>query len=274
MRRLLLLLGIFLSLLVPTTTSAEQDALSTPHRTKKDRAGDCRTVCGQHEACIETRCVEMCRPSCRQGTFCTENGECAAIPVPEEPILTEADRQRLSGAESADSDTLVFVDVGGIIGLGVKPGIEFGKQHSIILRTTLGATGLMSHAYYADNEFLRYEFSFGGSVGYRFYEATWGNLRGFYFGGGIDYTYVRVADRNQPQFHESLNGVAPFGEFGYRWVFKDISIGFGPTLALRYPIATAFARSNAPSCAGEVTCDEARGRKFEGTVHFEVGWFQ
>lgn len=266
---LLLLLFVY-----PSQTSAEEKALSTPHRSKKDRAGDCRTVCGQHEACIETRCVEMCRPSCRQGTFCTENGECAALPPPLEPILTEGDRQRLSGAESAQSTTLVFVDVGGVIGLGVKPGIEFGKKHSVILRTNLGATGLMSHAAFADNEYLRYEYSFGGSVGYRFYEATWGSLRGFYFGGGLDYTMMRLADRNFPGSHETLHGVAPFGEFGYRWVFKDISIGFGPTLALRYPIATAFARSSAPSCAGQITCDEARGRRFEGTVHFEVGWFQ
>jgi hypothetical protein len=188
--------------------------------------------------------------------------------------LTEEDRQRLSGAQSADSRVLVFADVGGIIGFGVKPGIEWGTDHSLISRVQLLNTGIMSHAVFAENEFQRFDWGFGTSFGYRYYEATWGNLRGFYYGGGLDYTAIRVSDRLDEGRHQILHAVAPFGEFGYRWVNKDVAIGFGPTLSLRYPIGTGFSPGNTASCSTPIDCEEVATRRFEGTLHIEVGWFQ
>jgi hypothetical protein len=135
-------------------------------------------------------------------------------------------------------------------------------------------TGITTHAAMVQNEFLRFEWGFGLSAAYRFYEATWGNLRGFYYGGGMEYRISQVTARGDPDTNQILHSVAPFGEFGYRWVFGSFVFGFGPTLGLRYPIASGFGALNSTSCRVNAGCEEAGKREFEGTVHIEVGWFQ
>jgi hypothetical protein len=236
--------------------------------------GGCPVLCSRYEACIEKRCVDTCRAGCRPGTYCTASGECEPVPEPRVPILTEEDRQRLSGAKSIDSKVLLFADVGGFFGFGVKPGLEYGQQHSMVTRVQFLNTGIMSHAVFAENEFQRFEWGFGASVGYRFYEAKWGNLRGFYYGGGLEYTVIRLSDRVQEGVHQILHSAAPFGEFGYRWVSGNFAYGFGPSVSLRYPIGTGFSLDNRQGCSSPVSCDELSSRRFEGTLHIEVGWFQ
>ena len=236
-------------------------------------SGGCPMVCSRYEACIEQRCVDACRVGCRPGTFCTPSGECEPLPEPRVPILTEADRQRLSGAPSAESKTLLFADVGGVIGFGIKPGFEYGRKHSMVGRVQFLNTGILSHAVFAENEFQQFEWGFGASIGYRFYEAEWGNLRGFYYGGGLEYTLIRLSDRVQEGVHQTLHSAAPFGEFGYRWVSGNFAYGFGPSVSLRYPIGTGFSLDNRKGCSSPVSCDELSSRRFEGTLHVEIGWF-
>lgn len=271
MRRALLALLVLAGLLLSGAALAQEDGELA---SGGDGARGCPVVCSQYEACVEHRCVEMCRAGCRPGTFCTSAGECETLPEPSQPILTEEDRQRLSGGPSADSKMLVFVDLGGIVGFGVKPGLEWGTNHSLIARFQLLNTGIMSHAVFAENEQQRFDWGFGTSFGYRRYGATWGNLRGFYFGGGLDYTAIRVSDRLSEERHQLLHAVAPFGEFGYRWVSKDIAFGFGPTVSLRYPIGTGFSPDNVKGCSSPITCEEVSNRRFEGTLHIEIGWYQ
>ncbi len=239
-----------------------------------DEPGGCPVVCSEYEACIEHRCVEMCRTGCREGTYCTAAGSCQPLPPPEEMILTEADRQRLAGAKSADKNGLLFADVGGIIGFGVALGVEYGYETSFLVRARLLNSGLMSHAVFQENEFQEFEWGVGGSVAARHYEAWSGNLRGFYYGGGIDYSAIRVADRVRTAVSQTLHSVSPFGEFGYRWVFGNFALGFGPTLGLRYPVGTGFVPGNRLRCDTERQCEDANRRRFEGTVHIELGWFQ
>lgn len=234
----------------------------------------CPVVCDQHEACIEDRCVATCRPSCRRGTFCSASGECESIPQPQTPLLTETDRQRLSGAESADSKVFVFVDFGGIIGYGARVGVETGRRNTIVSRATLLNTGIMSHAAYVENEQQRFDWGFGASLSYRHYEKAAGNMRGFYVGGGLDYSVARLQLRGQLDIAQLQHSAAPFGEFGYRWVFGTFAIGFGPTLMVRYPVASTIVGQDSDLCGAEASCSEARGRRFEGMMHIELGWFQ
>lgn len=268
MKRLILLFLVLLwapqaALASETSEASVGGSHALPH-------GGCPVVCEGHEACIENRCVETCRPTCRLGTYCTASRECLSYPEPEEPLLTEADRQRLSGAESRDSELLIFADLGGIIGFGAKLGVEFGKQHSFLTRVTLLNTGIMTHAFFAGS----INWGLGVSAGYRFYEADWGNLRGFYYGGGLDYSLLATTERGVSSRSDIHHSLAPFGEFGYRWVFGDIAVGFGPTLALRYPIGNGFTKSGAFICGGDPTCEDLGTSRFEGTLHVEIGWFQ
>lgn len=234
----------------------------------------CPMVCTEYEACIEHRCVEMCRVGCRVGTYCNASGQCEPLPQPQEPILTEADRQRAAGEESADSKSIFLVDLGGIVGFGLAVGIEWGRVNSFLTRVRFLNTGVMSHAVFSENEFERFEWGFGGGFGVRHYEAAWGNLRGFYYGAGFDYSVLRVADRVRVGEGQMLHSIAPYGEFGYRWVFGTFAVGFGPTIGLRYPIGSGFFKSNSEYCEAEDRCQDVERRRFEGVLHLEVGWFQ
>ncbi len=255
--------------------TVEADPLGQPNDVEMEEPAECPVICGQHQACIGQRCVEMCRPSCRKGTFCSASGECEPLPQPKTPLLTEAERQRLSGAESADSPAFVFLDVGGIIGLGARLGLETGRRDAAVFRAHFLNTGIMSHAAYVENERQRFEWGFGASVGYRHYEQSSGNLRGFYLGGGLDYGVVRLRRRGLPDIAQLQHSAAPYAEFGYRWVFRSFAFGFGPTLALRYPVASTIVGTDRSLCEGDdFVCTEVRGRRLEGMMHIEVGWFQ
>jgi hypothetical protein len=216
----------------------------------------------------------MCRTGCRSGTVCTASGACQPLPEPEQAVLTEVDRQRLSGAKSAQKNALLFLDVGGLIGFGAALGFEYGYETSFVARARFLNSGLMSHAVFQENEFQRFAWGVGGSVAARHYEAWSGNLRGFYYGGGLDYASITVADRVRTGVTQTLHSIAPFGEFGYRWVFGDFAFGFGPTVGLRYPMGTGFTLANKVRCDAERECEDVNRRRFEGTVHVELGWFR
>lgn len=252
----------------PQTPVSRQD-----ERSAQSYRGGCPVVCAQHQACIHHRCVEMCQPDCREGTYCTPAGNCEPVTRRAEPELTEAERQRLSGLPSRDSRALVFIDMGGVLGYGVRPGLEFGTLHSGLLRLQLLNTGIMSHAVYVENEYERFEWGFGLSIGYRHYESSWGNLRGFYVGGGLDYSISMIGSRGDTDLNQMRHSAAPYGEFGYRWVFGSFMFGFGPTLALRYPVFVGSFGSDQDLCGKQFDCQET-SRRFEGTVNLELGWFQ
>jgi hypothetical protein len=252
---------------------ASHPTTATERRAAQAYRDGCPEVCEQHEACVQHRCIEMCRPDCRQGTYCNSAGSCEANPEPSQVILTEAERQSLSGLASKDSRWLLFVDLGGIVGYGARPGIEYGILNSILLRLHLLNTGIMSHATFVENENERFEWGFGASLGYRHYESTWGNLRGFYFGGGVDYSISLIGSRGEADLSQLRQTAAPFGEFGYRWVFGGFALGFGPTLALRYPVSVGTFGSDKDLCTSEIDCEDT-ARRLEGTVNLELGWFQ
>lgn len=249
-------------------------SLTPTQRRAAQAYGDgCPVVCAQHEACVQHRCVSMCRPDCREGTYCTPYGTCEAHVALSETRLTEAERQFLSGQPSRDSRWLVFVDVGGVIGYGARLGVETGVLNSLLLRLHLLNTGIMSHAVFVENENERFDWGFGASVGYRHYASTWGNLRGFYVGGGLDYSASLIESRGDTDLSQIRHSAAPYGEFGYRWVFGSFALAFGPTLALRYPVFVGTFGRDKDLCRTELECEET-SRRLEGTVNVELGWFQ
>jgi len=184
------------------------------------------------------------------------------------------DHQRLRGAESRDRRVALFTDMGGILGAGARPTIEWGDKGALLVRFHLLNTGLMSHAAFAENEYQKFDWGFGTSIGYRVYEATHGNMRGFFFGGGLELAAISVVGRAEAQVNQLLFSAAPFGEFGYRWVFGKMLVGFGPTLSLRYPVATGIFGENEDLCLGDPDCENSNRRRFEGGMQFEFGWFQ
>lgn len=231
----------------------------------------CPEVCGANEACIHGRCVHTCVPDCRTGTICMPSGQCMAPPV-EKDRRTEDELARLAGAESADATQSLLIDLGGIFFLGAQVGYEWGARDAWIARLQLMNTGIMSYAIEPQNEFERFELGFGASLGYRRYEAKVGNLRGFYYGGGLLFQAVHTEDLFRGRFERTSYFTGPYGEFGYRWVFGSLLFGFGPNLSIRVPFAHTLYAREPGSCVYRNDCGTPGAARFEGTLALEIGW--
>lgn len=237
--------------------------------------GLCQEVCGQGEACVDARCVVRCVPSCREGTYCTADSECLPIPHGNVDVPTEAELQRRLGASSALATHAAVLDLGGVLFMGARPTFEWGYKHSFHVRAVLMNTGMMPYFLEPQSASERFEWGFGASVGYRHYEAQWGSLRGFYWGGGLDYAVTEVRDPFQELVATVTHYGAGYAEFGYRWVFGDFLFGFGPALAVKVP----FWMDRRPlpgggDCLAAGTCPRDMNARVEGTMVVEVGWLE
>jgi|GEM_PF-1124034 len=237
--------------------------------------GLCQEICGQGEACVDARCVVRCIPDCREGTYCTADSECLPVPKVGGEQPTEGELQARLGATSAAARHAVLLDVGGVLFMGARPTLEWGARHSLHVRALLMNTGLMPYFLEPQSAAERFEWGFGASVGYRHYEARWGNLRGFYWGLGLDYSVTEVRDPFETLVATVTHYAGGYGEFGYRWVFGDFLFGFGPSLAVKAP----FLKDQRPlpgggSCLSAGTCPRDTGARVEGTMVVEVGWLE
>lgn len=233
----------------------------------------CPEVCRSDQACVHGRCLHACTPECRPGTTCQPNGTCLAPPVVRD-FKTEDELARIAGAQSADAKQAYLLDPGGIFFLGAQLAYERGGRSAWIARLQLMNTGLMSYSLEPQNEFERFEFGFGTSIGYRRYEAAFGNLRGFFYGGGALFQILQVVDDRRDDVTRTSYMTGPYGEFGYRWVFGSFLFGFGPNISLRVPVAHGFAARGPDSCVADGTCPSPAAARFEGTLQLEVGWLQ
>jgi hypothetical protein len=236
------------------------------------RRNKCSEVCRQDEACVHGRCIAACTPECRPGTTCAPDGSCVRPPIRRD-LRTEDELARIAGAESANDDEAFVLDPAGIAFLGVQASYERGATSAWVGRLLLMNTGLMSYTIEPQNEFERFDFGFGTAFGYRHYETSFGNLRGFYFGGGGLVHLVRVNDDTHDYARTTIL-TGPYGEFGYRWVFAHLLFGFGPNLSLRLPVANIFDAQGGHSCATSGTCPGPGAARFEGTLSLEIGWLQ
>jgi len=258
------------------TVHAPVNAVRQPHHwDPRSGYGLCSEICGQGEACVDGRCLVRCVPDCRAGTYCTAERECLPIPKIGDQQPTEAELQRRLGLKSADATRAVLVDVGGVFFMGIRPTYEWGRRDSFHVRAVLMNTGMMPYFLEPQTAVERFEWGFGASIGYRRYEAAWGNLRGFYWGGGLDYAATEVRDPFENLVATVTHYAAGYGEFGYRWVFGDFLFGFGPALALKVPVwVDRRALPGGGSCLSAGSCPRDASARFEGTMVVEVGWLE
>ena len=164
------------------------------------------------------------------------------------------------------------MDVGGIVGFGVSAGYEVGSSHSFNLRFKALNTGLLSYQVLPRNEFERFDWGIGLSLGYRHYEAQWGNLRGFYYGGGLGWSVNRVVSDADLTVARVTNSLSPFAELGYRWVFGQFILGFGPQITAAAPVAQFSKEVGNVQCVNETLCAESSVVRLEGSFVIEIGW--
>lgn len=230
----------------------------------------CATVCSSSEACVDGRCIEACDPDCREGTVCTEYGTCVPVQKPSEPRSTEAEVQEKFGHESKQRTSLVLFDPLGVAFQGVQLGYEWGARKSFIVSVRLMNTGFMSYANEPLNEFERFEYGYGVALVRRYYEGLYGNMRGFYYGFGIEAQAIAVS---LP--FDALRGtlkLAFLGHFGYRWAWEGFTFGFGPVVGVRTPVYSAYITDGDDACE-QVPCPLDQTPRFEGYLSLELGLF-
>ena len=236
--------------------------------------GLCDRVCEQDEACVDGRCLARCSPDCRDGTYCTVSGECNLLPKAHADVQTEAELQTRFGQASKDATGAFFIDVAGVLFRGASLNLEWGKKESLRVRFSPMNTGLMNYFEQPGTVFERFEWGLAGALGYRHYEARFGNLRGFYYGGGLSYQVTEVRDLTNGRYALDVHYIGGFGEFGYRWAFGHFLFGFGPSLALHQPVFEARRGLSEDSCVFRDNCDPREGGLiFDGTMGIEIGWF-
>lgn len=230
----------------------------------------CATVCSPSEACVDGRCIEACDPDCREGTVCTEYGTCVPVAQPSTPRWTEAEVQERHGGESKDRTSLVLFDPLGVAFQGVQLGYEWGAKNSFIVAARLMNTGFMSYSNEPLTEFERFEYGYGISLTRRFYEGRYGNMRGFYYGVGVEAQAIAVSLPD-----DALRGtfkLAVLGHFGYRWAWEGFTFGFGPVVGVRTPVYSAYITEGDNAC-DKVPCPLDTAPRFEGQLSLELGLF-
>ena len=259
----------------PTSVVATGATRPAHHWDPRSGYGLCQEICGQDEACVDARCVVRCIPDCREGTYCTADGECLPIPRLGAERPTEAELQARLGAKSANATHALLLDVGGVLFMGARPTYEWGRRDALHLRLLLMNTGMMPYFLEPQSAVERFEWGFGVSAGYRWYEARWGNLRGFYWGTGLDYSVTEVRDPFENLVATVQHYAAGYGEFGYRWVFGDFLFGFGPAFAVKVPVwMDRRALPGGGTCLSVGTCPRDTNARLEGTMVVEVGWLE
>ncbi len=259
----------------PCAAGADEP-VGRPRHSWDPRAGYglCAEVCGQDEACVDGRCLARCSPSCREGTYCTPAGECLPLPAAPQAEPTEEELQSRLGRPSRNATKAAVLDLGGVLFRGARPSFEWGRQHAFQVRAVFMNTGVMSYFLGLQTEYERFEWGFGASVGYRRYEAKWGNLRGFYYGAGLDYAVTEVRDESQGRYVAYTHYAGGHAEFGYRWVFDHFLFGFGPSLGTQVPFYNGFSSTGPDGCTASDACPVTSEPRFEGNMVVEIGWFQ
>jgi hypothetical protein len=231
----------------------------------------CPERCSQSEACIGGRCISSCEIECREGTFCTELGTCQPIPRPLEPVRTEAQLQTQLGPNSKGYRSVGYIDLAAIFFEGVQMAYEWGEHQSWIVGVRPLSTGFLNYTTAPRNEFETFDYGASLSLQRRFYETSFGNLRGMYYGFGLEAFGVHVVN-SKDRVERMTFDLAVLGHFGYRWAWDSLIVGFGPTISLRAPVYSIWYGANIDACSDNV-CGQFHDLSFRGALNVEIGFF-
>jgi hypothetical protein len=231
----------------------------------------CPERCSQSEACVAGRCVLSCDIECREGTYCSSLGTCVPIPRPITPSRTEADLHEQLGPRSKQHRSAVWLDIAGILLDGAQVSYEWGDTRTWVLGVRPLSTGFWNYASVPANALEMFDYGASLSVVRRVYEKRFGNMRGMYYGLGMEAFGVHVVDLTNGVERVSF-GVTPLGQFGYRWAWNSFVFGFGPVLGLRVPVYSYRYGPGLSTCPAEA-CAGTGDVALRGLLSVEVGFF-
>jgi hypothetical protein len=199
----------------------------------------CVPDCRGGFVCVSGACVSACNPSCPAGQHCTLTRSCdpdvapapANLPPPASAdiVLVPPSTARPEEPRGADTHFAAYANVLGFLQFGVVPAIEVGgRNFGLSARLRVMQTGVLSHLLLADptdDEVFASGLGFGGHA--RYYSGRGGNMRAFYFGGGLEYLSTRIEDTTSDREAYVTSLLVPQIELGYRWVWGNFLLDVG-----------------------------------------------
>jgi hypothetical protein len=251
-------------------------ASATAHaQDSEPQPAQCTPACRSGYVCIDGACVSACNPACADDERCVGNDICErramseptpSIPsgpvvsiTPPGPVTVLATR-----SPSADSNLAFHINLLGLLQFGPTLALELGgKTASFAARFRALNAGALSYVLVADaSDGETLDFSYGLAATLRIYTAVQGNMRGFYWGPGVELVHARVVEDESVAYTTEL--VIPELEIGYRWAFGSLLVEVGA--AFGYGFVTS-ATSELIADGGTLYSNDAEnGAKALGTV--------
>lgn len=238
-------------------------------------ANSCEPSCRAGFACKQSRCVSLCNPLCPADEMCTVDGECISAHVAD-----HSDSDSESGASrevprdpSAHALVNVHADVAGLLQFGLTPTIEAGETLSGYLRLRFVNTGLASYFLLGRDADDDLRFGAGAALGFHWFSAKDGNMRGLYGGAALEYAFVETSDDSVDFARYRTHALIPQIDFGHRWAWGSFLIGVSAKLALAIPVSHRASGIGPTPCARPDSCREDLSVSVIPGLGVDLGWF-
>jgi tetratricopeptide (TPR) repeat protein len=231
-----------------------------------------------------------CNPSCNPGQWCTESGVC--VPVAIAPVVQPAPTAGASPTEGrwvaaapdaqhgredephvgeTPSALNIHVNALGVLQFGLMPTVEIGRQMSVLFNAHIFAAGALSYLLLPDDENDSFKEGWGGGMRLRYYPS--GAQRGFFFGGGAEYVYIKTADEEDDEAEYITHALVPMGDVGYRWVWGRFLFAAGGLAGVAVPISSEDVPIGPHGCHYYDSCPNKRDPFPFIMAALDVGWF-
>ena len=235
----------------------------------------CEPACRSGFTCKQSRCVSLCNPLCPADEMCTDSGECISAHLADhaDAYSERADAPAVDRDSSADALVNLHVDAAGLLQFGLTPTVEVGETISGYLRLRFINTGLASYFLLGRDPDDELRLGAGAALGFHWFSAQRGNMRGFYGGAALEYVYVETRDDSVDFARYQTHALIPQLDLGHRWAFGDFFVGVSGKLGLAIPFASRADGIGDDPCRRPGSCREDLSVSFVPGIGVDLGWF-
>jgi hypothetical protein len=167
----------------------------------------------------------------------------------------------------------VHADLAGLLQFGVTPTVEVGQTVSGYLRLRIVNTGLASYFLLGRESEDDLRFGAGAALGFHWFSAEDGNMRGFYGGAALEYAFVETRDESVDFARYRTHALIPQVDLGHRWAFGSAFIGLSGKLGLAIPLQNRVAGIGESPCRRPASCREDLSVSLIPGIGVDLGWF-
>lgn len=246
-----------------------------PQASRPTKAVDaCEPSCRSGFTCRQSRCISLCNPLCPADEICTADGDCIAANRNDHPdAYGEPEPPPAPRDPSADALVNVHADLAGLLQFGVTPAVEVGQTVSGYLRLRFVNTGLGSYFLLGRDSDDDLRFGAGAALGFHWFSAQDGNMRGFYGGAALEYAFVETRDESVDFARYRTHALVPQIDLGHRWAFGNVFIGLSGKLGLAIPLQHRVTGIGESPCRRPGSCGGDPSVSLIPGIGVDLGWF-